>query len=256
MFGLSDKQRLETYLGGLKPYIQKELKLHDITNIEVARCKAKAVEAKFDKFQPNNAKTYSKKDTPETTETYKSKYIPPPKRDDKRSLEAQRMKEGKCRQCGDRWDPKHKCRSEDNSQKLYTCEAEENSEPEEEESEGEEEGTQNTITEDNNTPKISLAAMTGISQPQTLKLKGHINKENVTVLIDTGSTHNFIDIKVARKLNLFVYPVLDMKVMVADGKKIEKVGKCHKVKLQIQDFKLESELYTLPLGGVDIVLGV
>ena len=33
VFGLSDKQRLETYLGGLKPYIQKELKLHDITNI-------------------------------------------------------------------------------------------------------------------------------------------------------------------------------------------------------------------------------
>ena len=106
------------------------------------------------------------------------------------------------------------------------------------------------------TPKISLTAMTGISQPQTLKLKGHIKNENVTVLVDTGSTHNFLDIRVARKLKLFVHPVPDMKVMVADGKKIEKVEKCHKVKLQIQDFKLESELYTLPLGGVDIIMGI
>jgi hypothetical protein len=47
-----------------------------------------------------------------------------------------------------------------------------------------------------------------------------------------------------------------MKVMVATGKKIGNVGKCDKVKLQIQDFKLELELYTVPLGGVDVVLGV
>jgi hypothetical protein len=47
-----------------------------------------------------------------------------------------------------------------------------------------------------------------------------------------------------------------MKVMVADGKKIRNVGKCHKVKLQIQYFNSESEIYTVPLGGVDMVLGV
>lgn len=43
--------------------------------------------------------------------------------------------------------------------------------------------------------------------------------------------------------------------MVADGNKI-KVGKCHKVKLQIQDYNLESPFYTVPLGGVDVVLSV
>ena len=44
--------------------------------------------------------------------------------------------------------------------------------------------------------------------------------------------------------------------MVADDKKIEKVGKCHKVKLQIQDFNLESPFCSVPLGGVDVVLGI
>jgi len=47
-----------------------------------------------------------------------------------------------------------------------------------------------------------------------------------------------------------------MKVMVVDGKKIEKVGKCHKVKLQSHDYNIESEFYAIPLGGVDVVLGI
>ena len=46
--GLSDKKRLKTYLGGLKPYLQKELKLHDIPNVEVARYKSKAAERELE----------------------------------------------------------------------------------------------------------------------------------------------------------------------------------------------------------------
>ena len=48
VFGLYDKQRLKTYLGGLKPHLQKELKLHDIHNEEVARYKSKATERKLE----------------------------------------------------------------------------------------------------------------------------------------------------------------------------------------------------------------
>ena len=82
------------------------------------------------------------------------------------------MREGKCRRCGDRWNPKHRCHPGDSSKKLYTCEVEENSESEEEEEE--EEATANMASGSDETPKISLAAITGISQPQNLKLKGHI----------------------------------------------------------------------------------
>ena len=46
--GLSDKQRKETYLGGLEPYLQKDLKLHDIPNVEVARRKAKSTKCKLE----------------------------------------------------------------------------------------------------------------------------------------------------------------------------------------------------------------
>ena len=76
------------------------------------------------------------------------------------------------------------------------------------------------------------------------------------VLLDTGNTHNFLDSTMAKRLNIFTFPMPNMKVMVADGKKIEKVGKCHKVKLQIQNFNLESPFYTVPIQGVDVVLGI
>ena len=75
------------------------------------------------------------------------------------------------------------------------------------------------------------------------------------VLIDNGSTHNFLDLTMAKRLNLFTFPMPNMKVMVADGKKIEQVGKFHKVKLRIKDHNLTLEIYTVTLGGLDFVLG-
>ena len=44
--------------------------------------------------------------------------------------------------------------------------------------------------------------------------------------------------------------------MVVDGNKIDNVGKCHKVKLQMQEYNLESNFFVVPLGGVDVVLGI
>ena len=49
---------------------------------------------------------------------------------------------------------------------------------------------------------ISCNALEGITTPQTLKIKGHINKKKLIVLIDLGSTHNFIHCKEAMSGNI------------------------------------------------------
>ena len=46
------------------------------------------------------------------------------------------------------------------------------------------------------TPTISCNALAGITKPQTLKIEGYIKKKKVIVLIDSGSTHNFIHSKI------------------------------------------------------------
>ena len=76
------------------------------------------------------------------------------------------------------------------------------------------------------------------------------------ILIDTNNTYNFINVNLDKISNLFIFPMPNMKVMVAEGKKIENVGKCHKVKLQMQEYNLESDFFAIPLGGVDVVLGI
>ena len=78
---------------------------------------------------------------------------------------------------------------------------------------------------------ISCNALTGITTPQTLKLKGDIKKKNIIVLIDSGSTHSFIHFKIAKEFNCFLYPPSEHQVMVANGGTINFSRKCHSIKL-------------------------
>ena len=53
---------------------------------------------------------------------------------------------------------------------------------------------------------ISCHALSGFTAPQTLKVVGFLKKQKVTALIDSGSTHNFINKNLATLLNCFIYP--------------------------------------------------
>jgi len=75
-------------------------------------------------------------------------------------------------------------------------------------------------------------------------------------LVDSGSTHNFINKKVAEQLNYFPYPVKNFQVMIANGGSISCGGKCHNVKINMGDYNLTTTMYAIPIGGVDVVLGV
>ena len=82
-------------------------------------------------------------------------------------------------------------------------------------------------------PAILCNTLARITTPQTLKIEGRIKNKKVIVLIDWGSTHNFIHCKVAKELNCFLYPALECQVMVANGGTINFSGKCHNIKLSM-----------------------
>jgi hypothetical protein len=63
-------------------------------------------------------------------------------------------------------------------------------------------------------PLISLHALSGISTPQTLKLMGYIKHRKFIVLVDSGSTHNFIHKRVAEETHCFVHPVHNFQIMI------------------------------------------
>ena len=85
---------------------------------------------------------------------------------------------------------------------------------------------------------------------------GFLKKQKVTVLIDSGSTHNFINQKLATRLNCFIYPAPEFQVLIADGSIVSCSGKCHSIKLSMGDYQLDTPMYAISMGAVDIVLGV
>eukprot|EP00253_Pinus_taeda_P018944 PITA_18944 len=105
-------------------------------------------------------------------------------------------------------------------------------------------------------PTISCNALAGITTPQTIKIEGQIKKKKVIVLIDSGSTDNFIHCKVEKELNFFLYPAPECQVMVANGGTINYSGKCHNIKLSMGEYVFTSPMLSIPMGGVDVVLGV
>ena len=145
--------------------------------------------------------------------------------------------------CDRKYSKRHKC----GEKKLFYIDCEKEEEQEQEPSQDE---NVEAISSEELTPTISCNALVGISTPQTLKIEGYIKKKKVIVLIDSGSTHNFIHYKLAKDLNCFVYPVPEFQVMIADGWTINCSGKCNKINLTM------GVADVVPMGGANVVLGI
>jgi hypothetical protein len=53
-------------------------------------------------------------------------------------------------------------------------------------------------------PKISLHAITGSNHPKTTRIIGRIGNQKIVILIDSGSTHKFLDSAIVKKVQLLV----------------------------------------------------
>lgn len=96
--------------------------------------------------------------------------------------------------------------------------------------------------------------MTKRLRPKTLKLKGSIRGRNVNILVYFGSTHNCINVDLDKKLDLCIFPIKDLIMTIAAGKKFKEIGECHKVSIWIKELELQIDLFSLPLKEMDIVL--
>lgn len=63
-------------------------------------------------------------------------------------------------------------------------------------------GDNNDVESSNNhyLPQISLHALSGTNTPQTMQVNGLAHGKKVQVLIDSGSTHYFVNAKYATRL--------------------------------------------------------
>ncbi|KAG8382218.1 hypothetical protein BUALT_Bualt05G0053800 [Buddleja alternifolia] len=116
----------------------------------------------------------------------------------------------------------------------------------------EEEGMNGTITDSH----VSMHALSGVHDYRTMRVTGNVNGKPVHILIDTDSTHNFIDIKPAKRLRCKIVETTPFHVSVADGNKIFGLAVCKGFSWKLQGTVFTTDMLLLPLGGYDVVLGV
>ncbi|KAG8391428.1 hypothetical protein BUALT_Bualt01G0186800 [Buddleja alternifolia] len=103
---------------------------------------------------------------------------------------------------------------------------------------------------------ISVHAMSGVHDYRTMRVTSHIGDQSIHILIDTGSTHNVLDLNAAKRLGCRLDKIKLFPVSMADGNKIYDSLACHNFSWKMQGVMFIEEMMILPLGGCDVVLGV
>lgn len=62
--------------------------------------------------------------------------------------------------------------------------------------------------------QLSLNALAGTCVSETLCILGQIYSRTIQILMDSGNTHNFIQLRVVKKLGLISSPTIILKVIV------------------------------------------
>jgi hypothetical protein len=102
---------------------------------------------------------------------------------------------------------------------------------------------------------ISLNSLTSFFAPQTLKLISYITHRKFIILVDSGSTHNFIHHHIAQETHCYIHAINNFQIMIVNGGSMKCGGNCENVCLQIGDYHLKSHMFAIDMGGCDIVLG-
>jgi predicted aspartyl protease len=76
------------------------------------------------------------------------------------------------------------------------------------------------------------------------------------ILVDTGSTHSFVDQLLAKKMKLPVEERSQLSIMVANREKVPCLGCYVTVTFTLQGKDFQATLHLLTLGGCNMVLGV
>jgi len=97
--------------------------------------------------------------------------------------------------------------------------------------------------------KISFHAISRTNHPQTIRVIGKLKSQDITVLIDGGSTHNFLDQSVVSRLGLPMMREKKFQVMVANHEKIACSGRCLGLTMIIQGCTIQTVFYMLPVAA-------
>ncbi|GJV83495.1 reverse transcriptase [Tanacetum coccineum] len=102
-------------------------------------------------------------------------------------------------------------------------------------------------------PQISSNALSGVDSFKTIIIKGYMGKQLMHILMDTGSTHNFIAMAVARRMGCQLRRTVPLEVSIANENQMVSEYMCKGFEWTIT---YKADVMVIPLGSCDMVLEV
>ncbi|KAF5783699.1 putative nucleotidyltransferase, Ribonuclease H [Helianthus annuus] len=266
---LSETQAVSLYIKALKPEIRGPVKMFKPRTLHEAYSLAKTQALNNETWEekwvgskgggsfskssnnkitpPTNAAKLPLLPTPNNNRTTTGSYKPSnnQRRLSSKELEQKRAK-GECFWCTEKFVPGHKCATP--RKQIYIIEADDEGDQAETEAESDKEEEEDH--------QISIHALTGMPSYSTMRVNGSMGTRQLYILIDSGSTHNFLKEKLAKKLECDSLSIPPVTVGVADGKKLTSTRVCKDFQWNMQGNWFKTEVLLLPLESYDMILGV
>jgi hypothetical protein len=165
------------------------------------------------------------------------------------ALRAYRKAKGMCIRCAEKWHKEHKCsptvqlhvvqellelfQLDDMEQLSIACE----------------QSYQLFVA-------ISTEALTRKESPQTMCFEGLLQGKSIQILVDSGSTHTFINQRLACSIACNQRQESHVKVQIANRGILHCSSVLTDVEWSVEGYKFVSHLKVLPLGHFDMILGM
>jgi hypothetical protein len=160
------------------------------------------------------------------------------------SLKAYRRAQGLCQHCAEKWTKDHRCADRIQLhalQELLEVMSDDDSPPPAQE--------QLCLT-------LSSATVSGTPGPKSMCLKGSIQNQPIKILIDSGSSHSFLNSSLAAGLQGITKLFSPIQVQVANGQVICCSESLSQATWSMGGYQFQTDLKVLPLSSYDMIVGL
>ncbi|BAT97484.1 hypothetical protein VIGAN_09094100 [Vigna angularis var. angularis] len=103
---------------------------------------------------------------------------------------------------------------------------------------------------------LSLNALKGAAGVGTMRFTGSLQGMTIQILLDSGSSDNFLQPRIAHCLKLPVEAMSSLQVMVGNGNAMSIEGVIKEIQVKLQGHTLKLPVYLLIVSGANLNLGV
>lgn len=275
VYGLSNDALVDCFISGLNAEIKRDVMIHTPISIVKAASLAKVYEDKYSSshkpqkttpltsythratFNSNKPDQYHKPPhtlllpTPPTRPMNPNQQNPNIKCISSAEMQLRREK-GLCYWCDEKFSLAHKC---PNRQVMMLQIDDGEDEIVKDPDNNQPHMTPHEIELPTNDHHLSLNAMKGTSSMGILRFTGQIGHISAQVLVDGGSSDNFLQPRIAEFLKLPIEPGPCVNVLVGNGQTMTAEGMVPNLTITVQGHNLHVPVLLLPVAGANIILG-